>query len=133
MLTAVLTRQTPEGRRLTLAWKAFKLHLKSLSGSMGPVTLASRDWGRYLAVAVVFGVHKKVVPVLRVDKGDGVYPVWFYGALGSGGDGGLSGLASGISSMVDAVSTTASSAAGAGGGASGGGGGGSGGGGGGAG
>ena len=132
VLTVALTRRTPEGRRLKIAWSAFKSYLKSLGRSMGPVTLGSRDWGRYLAVAVVFGIHKKLIPVLRLDEGDGVYPVWFYGAFGSGGDGGLSGLASGISSMVDAVSTTASSAAGAGGGASGGGGGGSGGGGGGA-
>jgi uncharacterized membrane protein len=132
MLTVSLARQTPEGRRLRLAWKAFKRHLKSLSRSMGPMTLESREWGRYLAAAVVFGLHKRVIPVLRVDGGDGGYPVWFYGALGSGGDGGLSGLAAGVSAMVDAVSTTASSAAGAGGGASGGGGGGSGGGGGGA-
>jgi uncharacterized membrane protein len=132
VLTAALTRRTPEGRRLTIAWKAFKSHLKSLGRSMGPVTLGSRDWGRYLAVAVVFGIHKKLIPVLRLDEGNGVHPVWFYAAFGSGGDGGLSGLASGISSMVDTISTTASSAAGGGGGASGGGGGGSGGGGGGA-
>ncbi|MBP2680700.1 MAG: hypothetical protein H6Q78_563, partial [Candidatus Krumholzibacteriota bacterium] len=95
-------------------------------------TLASRDWARYLAAAVVFGLHKKVVPVIRTGEGDGSHPVWFYAAFGSTGDGGLSGLATGISTMVDAVSATASSAAGAGGGASGGGGGGSGGGGGGA-
>jgi uncharacterized membrane protein len=134
VLTTVLTRQTAEGRRLMLAWKAFKSHLKALSRSMGPVTLGSPEWGRYLAAAVVFGIHEKVMPNLRMDGGrdGGVYPVWFYGALGSGGDGGVSGLASGLSAMVGAVSTTASSAAGAGGGASGGGGGGSGGGGGGA-
>jgi len=134
VLTVVLTRQTAEGRRLMLGWKAFKSHLKTLGRSMGPVRLGSREWGRYLAAAVVFGLHEKVMPNLRMDGGrdGGVYPVWFYGALGSGGDSGISGLASGISAMVNAVSTTASSAAGTGGGASGGGGGGSGGGGGGA-
>jgi len=132
VLTGVLTRRTPEGRRLQLGWKAFKGHLKTIGRSMGPVTLASRDWARYLAAAVVFGLHKKVVPVIRTGEGDGAHPVWFYAAVGSTGDGGLSGLATGISTMVDAVSATASSAAGAGGGASGGGGGGSGGGGGGA-
>jgi uncharacterized membrane protein len=132
ILTVSLTRRTPEGRRLMLAWKAFKKHLKSLSRSMAPMTMGSREWGRYLGAAVIFGMHRKLIPVLRVHEGNGAYPVWFYGAASSGGDGGIAGLATGISSMVSVVSSTASSAAGAGGGASGGGGGGSGGGGGGA-
>jgi uncharacterized membrane protein len=132
--TVFLTRRTPEGQRLLFAWKAFRSHLKSVCRALGPVTLRSPEWGRYLSAAIVFGLHKKLMPNLRFDDGreTGVYPVWFYGVDPGGVDGGMSGLASGLSTMVDAVSTTMSSAAGAGGGASAGGGGGSGGGGGGA-
>ncbi len=124
VFTVFLTRRTVEGERLAAGWKAFRSHLKSVSRAMRPVDLASPDWGRYLTAAVLFGIHKKVLPNLRLENGGsgGPYPVWFYSSLGAGGDGGISGLTSGLSSMVEAVSTSASSAAGAGGGASAGGG-----------
>jgi uncharacterized membrane protein len=133
ILTVFLTRRTHEGQRLMLAWKSFRSHLKSIGRALGPVTLHSPEWGRYLSAAIVFGLHKKLVPNLLLDDGHatGVSPVWFYASQAGGGDG-LADLASGVSTMVDAVSTTISSATGTGGGASGGGGGGSGGGGGGA-
>jgi len=133
IFTMFLSRRTAEGQRLLLAWKAFRSHLKSIGRALGPVTLHSNEWGRYLTAAIVFGFHKKLMPnlVLEGERGTGVGPVWFY-AHGGAGDLGLGGLASGLSTMVDTVSTTMSSAAGTGGGASGGGGGGSGGGGGGA-
>jgi uncharacterized membrane protein YgcG len=135
ILTVTLTRRTPEGRRLMLAWKAFGSHLKSLTRGRGPVSLESSQWGRYLSAAILFGLYRQLLPNLRIQDGHeaAVYPAWFYGVPGAPGlDGGISGLASGLSTMVAAVNTAASSAAGAGGGASGGGGGGSGGGGGGA-
>lgn len=134
VFTMTLSRRTPEGRRLSIAWKDFRAHLKSLARGRGPVTLDSTAWGSYLGAAILFGMHDKLLPNLRLENGGtAVYPAWFYAAGGSEGiGGGVSGLASGLSSMVAAVSTAASSAAGAGGGASGGGGGGSGGGGGGA-
>jgi uncharacterized membrane protein len=136
MLTPVLTRRTEKGRRLILEWKAFKRHLVSITKGLGPVTLDSQSWGRYLAAALIFGMHKKLLPALRVTTPDGrgaVYPVWYHAAVhGDSGDG-LAGLSAGFSSMVEAVSSTVSSASGtSSGGASGGGGGGSGGGGGGA-
>jgi uncharacterized membrane protein len=134
IFTVFLTRRTIEGQRLASTWRAFRKHLRALGRGRGPVRLASPEWGRYLAAAVLFGLHRKVMPNLSLEGAmeRGAYPVWFYGVLEADGDGGVSGVITGLSSMVDAVSTTASSAAGMGGGASAGGGGGSGGGGGGA-
>jgi len=132
--TVFLSRRTHEGQRLLVAWKSFRSHLRSIGRGLGPVTLHSPEWGRYLSAGIVFGLHKNLLPNLILDDGrqTGVSPVWFYVSQSGAADGGLSGLASGLSTMVDAVSTTMSSAAGTGGGASAGGGGGSGGGGGGA-
>ncbi len=134
ILTVALTRRTAEGRRLYLAWRGFKKHLAKIGTALGPATLDSSSWAAYMAAAIVFGMHKKVIPKLQMVDGSGhtVMPVWFYGTHGSTFEHSVSGLASGFSSMIDSVSTTVSSASGAGGGASGGGGGGSGGGGGGA-
>jgi uncharacterized membrane protein len=125
VFTVFLTRRTVEGQRLAAAWKAFRSHLKSVSRAMRPVGLASPEWGRYVIAAVLFGIHKKVLPNLRLEDGrsGGPHPVWFHGSMGAGGDGGSPDFASGLSSMVEAVSKTSSSAAGAGGGASAGGGG----------
>ena len=95
---------------------------------MGQPRLSSGDWSRYVAIAIVFGLHKKLIPQLSVDEADtGAYiPLWY---LHTSGDGvGISGLTDGFSAMIDSVSTTMSSASGAGGGASAGGGGGAGGG-----
>jgi uncharacterized membrane protein len=134
VLTAFLSRRTPEGRRLMLGWKGFKKHLKSISRGLGPVTLESDDWSRYLGAAIVFGMHKKLIPKIQIagEKGAAVYPVWFYaGATGSMAES-MEGLSAGFSTMVDTMAASMSSASGAGGGASGGGGGGAGGGGGGA-
>lgn len=98
------------------------------------MSLEAPQWGSFVVAAVLFGLHKRILPNLKLDDGHGgvIYPVWFHGSEIGGLDGGVSGLASGLSTMVSAVSTASSSAAGTGGGASGGGGGGSGGGGGGA-
>jgi hypothetical protein len=137
LLTGTLHRRTPEGQRLLVEWRAFKRHLGSIADALGPVTLDSGMWGRYLAAAIVFGMIDRLLPKLRiagVERGAGAYPVWFYGAGAGGADdgAGLSTMAESFSSMVQAMSSAMSSAAGAGGGASAGGGGGSGGGGGGA-
>ena len=85
--------------------------------------------------AIIFGMHDKLMPKLRLADDGGVHPYWYHPVLGSHGGSdvdSLAGLADGFSSMVSSVSTTMSSASGTGGGASAGGGGGSGGGGGGA-
>jgi uncharacterized membrane protein len=134
ILTATLNRRTTEGRRLLLAWRGFRSHLKSTAKGLGPVNLDSREWSRYLAAAIIFGMHKKLIPKINLvdNQGASTVPVWYHGAhLGGVGDG-LTALAGGLTSMVNSVSTTMSSASGSGGGASVGGGGGSGGGGGGA-
>ncbi len=133
LLSLALRRHTAEGRRLAIAWRAFRLHLKSTSKALGPVSLSSGDWSRYLAAAILFGVHKKLLPRIEMvdESGHAVWPVWYHAALGSS-SGDFSALADGFSSMVTTMSSTMSSASGTGGGASGGGGGGSGGGGGGA-
>jgi uncharacterized membrane protein len=135
-LTGALARRTPEGQRLSLEWSTFKRHLQSIAKGNGPVTLDSRSWGRYLAAAVVFGMHKEVLPSLRFAGGDGrdgVYPVWFHAVVFSDSRHGHSNLGASLTSMVDAVSSSVTSVSGtSGGGASAGGGGGSGGGGGGA-
>lgn len=135
-LTLTLQRRTVEGKRLHVAWKEFHAHLRSIGKALGPVRLDSNAWGRYMAAAIIFGMHKQLFPKLQMvgDDGAAMVPVWFLGSQGSGAsfDGSLSSLASGLSTMVTSVSTTMSSASGTGGGASGGGGGGSGGGGGGA-
>lgn len=135
VFTVFLRRRTPEGQRLVEGWRGFRDHLKRISKAMGPVSLTSSDWGRYLGVAIIFGMHEKLVPNLRLKEGPAGsgFPAWYVPAMmGSGGENSVAGLASGFSSMVSSVSTTMSSASGAGGGASVGGGGGSGGGGGGA-
>jgi uncharacterized membrane protein len=133
LLSLALRRHTEQGRRLAIAWRDFRSHLKSTSKALGPVSLSSGDWSRYLAVAILFGVHKKLLPRIQMvdESGHVVWPVWYHAALGSS-SGDLSALADGFSSMVSTMSSTMSSASGTGGGASGGGGGGSGGGGGGA-
>ncbi|UCG50989.1 MAG: DUF2207 domain-containing protein, partial [Candidatus Latescibacterota bacterium] len=134
IFTVFLNRHTIEGRRLYVGWRDFKKHIKSLGRALGPVTLDSRAWSTYLAAAIIFGMHKKLIPKLQIADGSGnaVYPVWFYAAHGGGLDQSFSSLADGFSTMIDSVTTTVSSASGVGGGASAGGGGGSGGGGGGA-
>ncbi|NIO28032.1 MAG: DUF2207 domain-containing protein [Candidatus Latescibacteria bacterium] len=133
VLSVALQRHTPEGRRLVIAWRAFRSHLKNTSKALGPVSLSSGNWGRYLAAAILFGMHNKLLPRIEMvdESGHAVWPVWYHAALGSS-SGDLSALADGFSSMVNTMSSTMSSASGTGGGASGGGGGGSGGGGGGA-
>lgn len=98
---------------------------------MGPVSLSSGDWGRYLGAAIIFGMHDKLIPKLRLADGGGVHPYWYHPILGSPGASNVDSLASladGFNSMVSSMSSTMSSASGAGGGASSGGGGGSGGG-----
>jgi uncharacterized membrane protein len=123
LLSLTFTRHTPEGRRHALAWRRFRAHLKSTSKAMGKVTLTSHEWSRYLAAAVVFGMHDKLLPALRLDDGHGRhgFPAWYVATMG---DGGIGDLAGSFSSMI----STMSSSTGAGGGASAGGGGGGGGG-----
>jgi uncharacterized membrane protein len=134
LLTFALQRRTVEGKRLHLAWQAFHQHLKSVSKAMGPVSLNSAEWGRYLVTAIIFGMHRKLLPKIALSEADGavVYPAWYVAHSGGVPGEGLAGMVSGISTMVDTVTGTVSSASGTGGGASAGGGGGSGGGGGGA-
>jgi hypothetical protein len=129
LLTPLLIRHSREGRRLYLAWSAFKAHLRGMERSHGPVSLDSRDWGLYLGLAVVLGVHKKLLARLQpIDAaGQPASPVWFSGGHGGVGDG-ASAFSSSVSSMVASMSSAMSSASGAGGGASAGGGGGGGGG-----
>ena len=133
LLSLTRRRHTVDGRRLAIAWRDFRSHLKTTSKARGPVSLSSGDWSRYLAVAILFGLHKKLLPRIQMvdESGHAVWPVWYHAALGSS-SGDISSLADGFSSMVSTMSSTMSSASGTGGGASGGGGGGSGGGGGGA-
>lgn len=133
LLSFALRRHTVEGRRLALEWRAFRSHLAGICRALGPVKLSSGDWSRYLAVAILFGMHKRLLPRIAIkdERGAAVWPVWYHGALGSA-PGDISVLADGFSGMVSTMSSTLSSASGTGGGASGGGGGGSGGGGGGA-
>jgi uncharacterized membrane protein len=134
ILTVSLTRRTAEGRRLHQEWTGFKKHLKKISKALGPTTLDSSSWAAYVAGAIVFGMHKKLIPKIQMmdDSGRTVFPVWYYGMHGATFDQSFSGLSTGFSTMIESVSTTVSSASGVGGGASAGGGGGSGGGGGGA-
>jgi uncharacterized membrane protein len=137
ILTGTLNRRTIDGQRLANGWRGFKEHIKAVSKGLGPVTLDSHAWSRYLGAAIIFGMHKKLLPKLHMvdESGHAGFPVWYYAALanssGSPADG-IADFADGLSSMVSSVTTTMSSASGTGGGASGGGGGGSGGGGGGA-
>jgi uncharacterized membrane protein len=133
-LTPMLNRRTVEGRRLHVAWVAFRSHLTSVSESLGPVAVDSHAWGRYLAASVIFGLHTKVLPKLQPidDRGQHVVPVWYAPGHGDSLGSSVASLSSSVSSMVASVSTSMSSASGTGGGASAGGGGGSGGGGGGA-
>jgi uncharacterized membrane protein len=133
LLSYALRRRSVEGQKLYSMWDAFKKHLVSISSTLGPVSLTSQDWERYLVYAVALGIHDKVLPALQLSahERDFVFPVWYVGVAGeSGAD--LAGLGTGIATMVSTMSTTMSSTAGTGGGASSGGGGGAGGGGGGA-
>jgi uncharacterized membrane protein len=129
VLTLTLNRRTLEGRRLLLAWRDFKGHLKNVSKGLGPVTLHSQDWSRYLGAAVLFGLHKKLIPKLQLvdNNGSAMIPVWYYGAA-LGSTDGIGSLADGLTTMVNSVTTSVSSASGTGGGSSVGGGGGAGGG-----
>ena len=134
ILTASLTRQTQEGRRLYLGWKAFKNHIQQVSRSEKPVAKTSAEWEDYLIFAVVFGYHKPLSQVLEHSlhgSSRQAFP-WFVMVPQGSGPAGIGGLADGITTMVGSVSSTMSSATGGSGGASGGGGGGAGGGGGGA-
>jgi uncharacterized membrane protein len=133
ILSTALNRRTPEGRRLHLAWKQFKVHLKSLAKAQGKVSLASNDWARFLSAGILFGMHKKLLPALTLTDRHGRhgYPVWYHAVASSAEGGsatGIAGLADGLSAMVTSVTTTMSSSTGAGGGAAAGGGGGAGGG-----
>jgi uncharacterized membrane protein len=134
ILTVTLRRRTAEGQRLYLAWTAFGFHLRNISSALGPVRVDSRDWARYLAAAVLFGLHKRLLPRLQPidERGLDALPMWYSGGSGHAFAGDASSFSASVSSMVSSVSSAMSSAAGAGGGASGGGGGGAGGGGGGA-
>jgi uncharacterized membrane protein len=129
-----LTRRTAEGQRLYAAWLALKEHIRSIAKALGPVSLTSDEWARYLIASIVFGLHRKLSKAMEVsvdERGVAFFP--WYVVHSSGGPGqGLQGMAAGITSMVTSISSTMSSASGTGGGASVGGGGGSGGGGGGA-
>jgi uncharacterized membrane protein len=123
ILSLTFTRHTPEARREMVAWGRFREHLKSVSKGMGKITLTSHEWSRYVAAAIIFGLHEKLLPSLRLEGAAGhpVVPVWYAGLGGGGG-------ADGIHTMVSTVASTMTSSTGAGGGASVGGGGGGGGG-----
>jgi uncharacterized membrane protein len=128
VLTVTFTRHTPEARRQALAWGAFRKHLKSVSRAMGRVSLNSHQWSQYLAVGIVFGMYKKLLPRISISDAPAhsVYPAWYVATMGGGGN--MTSMADGLSTMISSVSTTMSSSTGAGGGASAGGGGGGGGG-----
>ncbi|MFQ5719423.1 MAG: DUF2207 domain-containing protein [Acidobacteriota bacterium] len=119
LLTISLQRLTPEGRRLQLAWRAYSGHLKEISRGLPPPDLTMAGWESIVLFAVLFGLHDKVLPLLRVpSEGSAmVYPVWYHGVAGGSPGDALAGLSHGISSMASAVASTASSAAGTGGGA----------------
>jgi hypothetical protein len=88
--TAALRRQTPQGRRLRLAWKAFMTHLKKISRGLGPVSLTSGEWERYLVYAVVFNLHTPLGKVMERSlhgSSRGFFP-WFVGAPSGNGGGG---------------------------------------------
>jgi uncharacterized membrane protein len=127
ILTGLLHRRTPAGQRLYREWKGFQGFLRGYARGAGPLSITSRSWGRYVALAIIFGMHKELIPRLAVDSSEtGAYmPMWY--AWASGGSG-VDGLTASLSGMVASVTTTMSSASGAGGGASAGGGGGAGGG-----
>lgn len=128
-----LTRRTPEGQDLYRAWKEFKAHLKSISKGLGPLSLESKDWGRYLVASIILGMHRDLTKKLDVapDSETAHAMAWYIPHSGDSSQG-LADFGSSISGMVSSVGSAVSSAAGTGGGASAGGGGGSGGGGGGA-
>jgi uncharacterized membrane protein len=133
LLSFALRRRSVAGQKLYQEWEAFKKHLLSISRALGPVSLNSQDWERYLVYAVALGIHDKVLPALQLSsrERDFAFPIW-YMAVSGGSDADLAGLGTGIATMVNTISTTMSSTTGTGGGASVGGGGGAGGGGGGA-
>lgn len=133
LLSFALRRRSVAGQKLYRVWGSFKKHLVSISKALGPVSLGSQDWERYLVYAVALGIHDKVLPVLQLSarEPDFVFPVWYLAAGGRPGAD-LTGLGTGIATMVSTMSTTMSSTTGTGGGASVGGGAGAGGGGGGA-
>jgi uncharacterized membrane protein len=127
ILTMTFTRHTPEARREALAWGAFRKHLKSVSRAMGRISLDSHEWSRYLAVGIIFGVYKKLLPCITISDASthSAYPAWYVATMGGAN---MTSMADGVSTMISSVSTTMSSSTGAGGGASVGGGGGGGGG-----
>ncbi len=128
-----LGRRTPEGQDLYRGWKEFRAHLKSISKGLGPISLGSQDWGRYLVASIILGLHRDLSKKLDVARDpEAAQAVAWYVPLHGNSSAGLSDFGSSISAMVSSVGSTASSAVGAGGGASVGGGAGSGGGGGGA-
>jgi uncharacterized membrane protein len=135
-LATALRRRTPSGQRLFEEWSAFRHQLRGISQSMEQIDLPPQQWGQYVALAIVFGMHKRLLPHLRPQNasGDPVFPEWYsgYSTPGTSFAHQMSSFSTSMSAMVTSVSTSMSSAAGAGGGASAGGGGGSGGGGGGA-
>ncbi len=132
-LSLLLSRRTPEGRELQMAWIEFKGHLKSTSKARGPMSFEPNSLGRFLVASVLFGMHRDFARLLEISGNDGQtdHFAW-YVAHGTHRGQGIGGLANGLSSMVASVGSAMSSTAGSGGGATGGGGGGSGGGGGGA-
>lgn len=120
---AIWPRRTLDGQRLFLDWLEFKNHLKQLKRGMGSISLGSRDWSRYLGAAIIFGMHKEVVPNLRLNDSNSHYvPIWYSGVADGNSSSGIESLTSGLSSMVTSVSSTVSSLSGTGCGASGGGG-----------
>ncbi len=132
-LSGLLSRRTPQGRELQLAWLEFKHHLKSTAKARGPVSFESDNLGRYLVAAVLFGMHRDFMRLLEVSgKADQPDHFAWYVAHGAHPNQGVAGFANGLSSLVTSVGSAMSSTTGGGGGASAGGGGGSGGGGGGA-
>ncbi len=133
LLTAALNRRSPEGQDLYRGWRDFKTHLKSISRGLGPVSIQSENWGRYLVASIVLGLHRDLTKKMDLaqDPGLGHAMAWYVPHSSHSGQG-LGDFGGGISSMVNSVGSVVSSAAGVGGGASAGGGAGSGGGGGGA-
>ena len=64
------------------------------------------------AMAVMFGIHKKMLPNLQVTGGGGefAYPVWFHGSHGHAVGDSMSSFSTGVSTMVTSVSSSMSSA-----------------------
>ncbi len=126
ILTLALGRLSPEGKRQYLHWKGFGKHLDSIAKMLGPPSLTSAEWARYMVYAVALGKHRKVLPALArmIPEDDHRSLTWYRPMHGGLGATDLGQIGQGISGMVSSVSSSFSSATGSSGGASGGGGGG---------